>query len=281
MRNFFRGSRRRQSGKVTAWAVTIAFAGIFAASTAGAQLRVDITRGNVKPLPIAIANFMGESDDEARYGREISKVISADLERSGLFSPIDRNAFIAKSTSLTVQPRFADWRLINAQALVVGGAKILEKGDLQVTFRLWDVFGQIQLVGLRLTTTRTNWRQISHRIADAIYKRITGENGYFDSRVVYISESGPPRRRIKRLAIMDQDGANHKFLTDGGALVLTPRFSPTAQEITYLSYVADQPRVYLYNIDTGQREVLGEFPGMTFAPRFSPDGNQVEHGAGG
>jgi TolB protein len=243
---------------------------------AEAQLKVDITRGNIEPLPIAIPYFAnaGAAGGE-NLGREIATVITDDLTRSGLFRAIERNAYLSEDVSLRVQPKFANWRLINAQALVVGGAEIMQKGDLQVTFRLWDVFGQQQLVGLRLTTTPGNWRQIAHRIADAIYKRITGEDGYFDTRVVYVSESGPARRRIKRLAIMDQDGANHRFLTDGRALVLTPRFSPTAQEISYLSYVAGRPRVYLYNIDTGQQEVLGDFPGMTFSPRFSPDGNKV------
>ncbi len=247
---------------------------------ARAELRVDITRGNVEPLPIAVPEFYGESESEARLGRDIAVVVADDLRRSGLFRPIDKNAFLAErggvgAQSLRLQPRFADWRLINAQALVVGGTQVLGQGDIQVVFRLWDVFAQQQMIGLRLTTTPGNWRQIAHRIADAIYRRITGEEGYFDTRVVYIAESGPARRRVKRLAIMDQDGANHRFLTDGRALVLTPRFSPTAQEITYLSYSSGAPRVFLYNIDTNQREVLGDFPGMTFAPRFSPDGNQV------
>ncbi len=260
------------------WTALAALACIAAAMGARAELRVDITRGNVEALPIAIPEFYGASESEARLGRDVAQVVAADLRRSGLFRPIDKDAFLAErgnAQSLRVQPRFADWRLINAQALVVGGTQVLGQGDIQVVFRLWDVFAQQQMIGLRLTTTPGNWRQIAHRIADAIYRRITGEEGYFDTRIVYIAESGPARRRVKRLAIMDQDGANHRFLTDGRALVLTPRFSPTAQEITYLSYSAGAPRVFLYNIDTGQQEVLGDFPGMTFAPRFSPDGNQV------
>ena len=240
-----------------------------------AVLRVDITRGTVEPLPIAIPEFFGKTPQEIETGRNMANLISADLQRSGLFMPIDRRAFIQKVSALRVQPRFGDWRQINAQALVAGSAEAQGDGRLKVEFRLWDVFGEAQLTGLAYFTAPDNWRRVAHIIADEIYKRVTGESGYFDTRVVYISESGPADRRIKRLAIMDQDGANHRFLTDGRALVLTPRFSPTAQEITYLSYTAGKPRVYLYNIDTGQQEIIGNFPGMTFSPRFSPDGNKV------
>ena len=245
------------------------------AAPAEAQLRVDITRGTVEPMPIAIPEFFGKTPQEIDTGRKMANLISADLERSGLFRPIDRRAFIQKVAALRVKPRFGDWRQINAQALVAGSTQAQRDGRLKVEFRLWDVFGEVQMTGLAYFTAPDNWRRVAHIIADEIYKRITGESGYFDTRVVYISEQGPPNRRIKRLAIMDQDGANHRFLTDGRALVLTPRFSPQAQEITYLSYGTGQPRVYIYNIDTGQQEVLGNFPSMTFSPRFSPDGKKV------
>ena len=258
-------------------ALTAAFlaVAVLLPAVALAQLQVDITRGTVEPLPIAIPEFFGKTPQEIETGRNIADLISTDLERSGLFRPIDRRAFIQQVSALQVQPRFGDWRQINAQALVSGSAQAQRDGRLKVEFRLWDVFGGTQMTGLAYFTAPNNWRRVAHIIADEIYKRITGESDYFDTRVVYISESGPADRRIKRLSIMDQDGANHRFLTDGRALVLTPRFSPTAQEITYLSYTAGQPRVYLYNIDTGQQEILGDFPGMTFAPRFSPDGNKV------
>ncbi|HYM04613.1 MAG TPA: Tol-Pal system beta propeller repeat protein TolB, partial [Stellaceae bacterium] len=210
-----------------------------------------------------------------QVARDITQVLSADLERSGLFAPLDPRSFVDKEAATRSPPRYGDWRVINAQALVTGSAEMQADGRLQVEFRLWDVLAEQQLTGFKYTTPQQNWRRIAHIIADAIYKRVTGEDGYFDTRVVYVSESGPMDRRVKRLAIMDQDGANHRFLTDGRALVLTPRFSPTAQEITYLSYARGTPRVYLFNIDTGQQEVLGDFPGMTFAPRFSPDGNKV------
>jgi TolB protein len=239
---------------------------------ARAELHLDITHGQIAPLPIAIPNFAGGANT---YAQDITQVLSADLQRSGLFQPIDSKAFVDPDAATRTPPRYNDWRVINAQALVTGDAALQPDGKLQVEFRLWDVFAEQQLTGLRYTTTPQNWRRIAHIIADAIYKRITGEEGYFDTRIVYIAETGPLNHRIKRLAIMDQDGANVRYLTDGRSLVLTPRFSPTSQEITYLSYANGTPRVYLFNIDTGQQEVLGDFPGMTFAPRFSPDGNKV------
>lgn len=245
------------------------------AAPAWAALTIDITRGNVDPMPIAVPGFIGGDPESQKLGADMAQVITNNLQRSGLFRPLNENSFIEKLTSMQVPPRFADWRVLNAQALVAGQATLRQDGQLQVEFRLWDVFAGEQMIGQRFNTVPNNWRRIAHIISDVIYKRITGEDGYFDSRLVYVAETGPADRRIKRLAIMDQDSANHRFLTDGSYLVLTPRFSPTRQEITYLSYFNDKPRVYLYNIDTGKQEVLGDFPGMTFAPRFSPDGDTV------
>ena len=246
-----------------------------ASSAARAALHITLDQPNLQPVPIAIPAFVGAQPNDQQVGRDVGSVISADLERSGLFQPLDARAFIQQITDVSTQPRFGDWRLINAQALVTGAADTQPDGRLKVEFRLWDVIAGEQLTGFAYTTTPQNWRRIAHIIADKIYNRITGEDGYFDTRIVYISETGPATRRVKRLAIMDQDGANHRYLTDGRALVLTPRFSPTRQEITYLSYAGGTPRVYLFNIDTGQQEVLGDFPGMTYAPRFTPDGNKV------
>ena len=253
----------------------VAVLGILSPGSLRAELKIDITRGVVEPVPLAVTDFFGEGKGEQDFGEKIAGVIAADLERSGLFVPIDKKAFIQTGKSLNVLPRFGDWRLIKAQALVQGHVEMTVDGRLKVEFRLWDVYAEQQMVGLAYFSVPSNWRRVSHIIADAIYERITGEKGYFDTRIVYIAETGPRTRRAKRLAIMDQDGENHRFLTDGTILVLTPRFSPTLQEITYLSYYNDIPRVYIFNIDSGRQERLGDFPNMTFAPRFSPDGKGV------
>ncbi len=245
-----------------------------AISSASAELRIDITRGKVEPMPVAITRFIGKGEDE-RLGADLSGVVSDDLERSGLFSPIDRRAFIQKPEAIKGRPRFGDWRQINAEALVSGAVERLHDGRIKVSFRLWDVFAEVQMTGFVYRASPDKWRRVAHKISDAIYKRLSGEDGYFDTRVVYIAESGPAKKRIKRLAIMDQDGANHRFLTNGQFLTLTPRFSPTAQEITYLAYFHDKPRVYILDVDSRQQEVVGDFPNMTFAPRFSPDGNKI------
>jgi TolB protein len=241
-----------------------------------AVLELDITKGIVEPLPIAVSEFYGATPTAQQRGRDIADVVSADLERSGLFRPIDRRAFIQSPSELVGLPRFADWRQINAEALVSGTVAGGEAGGpLEVEFRLWDVFAGVQMRGLRFATTTDNWRRVGHQIADAVYQRITGEGAYFDSRIVYVSETGPAGNRVKRLAIMDQDGANHRFLTDGSDLVLTPRFHPDGSQVAFMAYRGPVPQVHLLDLSTGRERKLGDFAGMTFAPQFSPDGRLV------
>jgi len=270
------GVSRRALGRLMLGGAAIgALASGLAGGHARAELRIDITQGRVEPLPIAIENFSGTNEETQRIGERVTQIIAANLERSGLFKPIERGAFIQTDVPFEGTPRFGDWRVINAQALVHGRVVGDAGRQFRIEYRLWDVFNELYMTGTALTAPADSMRRAAHIISDQIYKRITGEDGYFDTRIVYIAESGPQNRRRKQLAIMDQDGERHKMLTDGNTLVLTPRFSPTLQEITYLAYYNNKPRVYIFNLDTGQQEVLGDFPGMTFAPRFSPDGNRV------
>ena len=241
-----------------------------AASPALAALRVDVTQGNAQPLPIAIPDFLPSAPSDAQAGANIAQVVRADLERSGLFKPIDPKAFVDHIANINTVPSFANWRVINAQGLVTGQATLQPDGRLRVDFRLWDVYGESQMLGQQFFTQPENWRRIAHLVSDAIYERITGEKGYFDTRIVFISESGPATKRIKRLVVMDEDGANPSFLTNGSYMVLTPRFNPTAQMIAYMSYIGTKPKVYLFDMETGKQEVLGNFPNMTFSPRFRP-----------
>nr|WP_245256465.1 Tol-Pal system beta propeller repeat protein TolB [Bartonella tamiae] len=237
-----------------------------------AQLKVDVTGGNFNAIPIAVTEFLAGDD----VGRNISAVVEADLERSGLFAPIDKTSFLERISNPDVQPRFSDWQQIGAQGVATGRVNIEPDGRLRIEFRLWDVYSGQQLEGRQFYTTPQSWRRVAHIIADAIYQRMTGEQGYFDTRIVFVDETGPATARIKRLAIMDQDGANLTYLTNGSELVLTPRFSPTRQEITYMAYSGNNvPKVYLQQIEMGQRELVGTFPNMTIAPRFSPDGQKV------
>ena len=247
-----------------------------APSVAAAQVEVDVNQGVVQPLPIAVPAFTGGGDARAQtLGGDIARVVSSDLERSGFFRPLDPTSFTERDLDVAVQPKFEAWRALNAQALVNGRVSVGADGRLRVDFRLWDVFNQSQLIGLQLAATPDSWRRVAHKISDQVYKRLTGEDGYFDTRIVFVAESGSKVNRVKRLAIMDQDGANPSYLTDGGYIVMSPRFSASSQQITYMALRKDSARVYLFDIETGRQETLGSFQGMVFAPRFSPDGGKV------
>jgi TolB protein len=237
--------------------------------------RIKIDPESFQPIPIAITNFLPGGPSDADVGNGITGVITNNLKRSGFFAPIDPAAFIEQIQSFDKPPQFANWKSLNAQAVVTGRATRQSDGRLRAEFRLWDVGAGQQLTAAQYVTQPEYWRRIAHIISDQIYERMTGEKGYFDTRVVFVDESGPSERRVKKLALMDQDGANVRYLTRGADLVLTPRFSPSTQEITYMEFGQGDPRVYLYNIETGQREIVGNFPGMSFSPRFSPDGQRI------
>ncbi|MDR1025782.1 MAG: hypothetical protein LBL47_00120, partial [Lactobacillus sp.] len=240
-----------------------------------AELHIDVTGAMRDPMPIAFPEMNSDSSNASQQGSKIRGVVIADLERSGLFRILNSKSYIEDIKSINDRPTFVDWKAINTHALVQASISEIDENNLKVEFRLWDIFAEEQLKGQSFITTKDNWRRVAHVISDAIYERLTGEKGYFDTRIVYISESGPATKRVKRLSIMDQDGENHKYLTSGAYIALTPRFSPNLQKITYMSYYNNTPRVYILDIETGNQELLGHFPGMTFAPRFSPDSRKV------
>jgi TolB protein len=252
-------------------------AGVFLSAMANvspgrAEIAITFEKGTLQPIPIAITDFAGA---DAALNAQISAVIMNNLKRSGLFQPIDKAAFVEKVTNPDAVPNFASWKVIKAQALVTGRVTKDASGKLKTEFRLWDVLSGQQMAGQQYMTDAAVWRRVSHIISDAIYMRLTGEKGFFDTRIVFVDETGPKEKRVKRLAIMDQDGANQSYLTKGDELVVTPRFSPTSQEVAYMAFGEGDPKVYILNLETRQREVVGNFPGMTFSPRFSPDGQKV------
>src|SRR5262245_45187882 len=267
----FRPSRRQIISGIAALGAVAGSRNAFAQ----APKRIPIPEGEFVPQPIAIPNFVAGTPGDNEVGVGVSQVITNNLKRSGLFAPIDQAAFIERITNIDTAPQWQSWRQINATYLVTGRMTRGGDGRLKAEFRLWDVNTQQQLAGQQYQTSPEYWRRIAHIISDQIYERLTSEKGYFDSRVVFVHEHGSKERRIKQLALMDQDGANVRYLTKGSELVLTPRFSPSTQEITYMEFGQGDPRVYLYNVETGQREIVGNFPGMSFSPRFSPDGQRI------
>ena len=245
------------------------------AEAQGGPLKITVAGAEFEPLNIAIAPFEAADPALAANASDIAQVVAADLESSGLFRVIPRQAYVSQGVAFDAMPNFADWRVINADALVTGQLQRAEDGRLRVLFRVFDTAGEEQVEGLQLLAAPGDWRRVAHKVADAVYSRLTGEGPYFDSRVVFVDETGGKGSRTKRLAIMDQDGANLRYLPVNEGLVLTPRFSPSDRSVLYISYDTGEPQVYMLGLETGQRERLGNFPGMTFAPRFSPDGSEV------
>ena len=262
--------------------VQIILTALLAAAPAGAVIRVDINSGVAQPLPIAVPAFATPAaastaaGSTAALGAQVAQVIAADLGSSGLFRPIDPVAYTTNVTMAdTTAPQYASWRTVAAQALITGSVTANTDGGITLACYAYDVFAGQELARQGFVTTAANWRRAAHKCADLVYSRLTGESGYFDSRIVYVSETGPKTKRIKRLAVMDQDGAGHRFLTNGQNLVLTPRFAPNQQTITYMSFQGNRPRVWVYTIGSGKQEAVGDFPNMSFAPRFAPDGSNL------
>ncbi|UAK26608.1 Tol-Pal system beta propeller repeat protein TolB [Sphingomonas nostoxanthinifaciens] len=251
------------------------------AAAAAAPLRVDITGGISQPMPIAIPDMPtpAAADTPAggtdALGRQVAQIVTNDLKNSGLFNPLPAGQLRPVGFPQVQAPDYGAWLPTGAQALVQGFVQANGDGTLTVGCYLYDVFSKTELTRQGFVVKPGEWRRAAHKCSDTVYTRLTGEGPYFDSQVMYVSESGPKKNRTKRLAIMDQDGANHRFITNGQSLVLTPRFAPGRQEIVFMSFENDQPRVYVYEIGSGRKHLVVNQPYTTFAPRFSPDGRTI------
>jgi len=237
--------------------------------------KIDITKGNIEPVPLANLEFSGSDPMAREIGKEMLQVVNDDLAGTRLFRIIDKEAYIEAVNQVQQTPKFSAWRQVNAAALLVTEVHSIGSDKIRVEYQLWDPYTESSLRGHVYQAQSSDWRRVAHKIADDIYKRITGEEGYFDTKIVFISASGPFRHRIKRLAIIDQDGANFKYLSDGRYLTLTPRFSPDNKKLLYLSYVNERPKVHIRDLNSGHDRILGHFKGMTFAPRFAPNGKDL------
>lgn len=246
---------------------------------------ISIERGHIDPIPIAINKFDAYAKADSEFANDIINVISNDLKISGMFRPISPAAFIEEHVGIRHTPLFAAWRQVNASLLVNGEVKHLSGDRLKISFMLWDINLGKHLIGESFEVSSRLLRRVAHKIADKIYEKITGDQGFFDTKIAYVSESGPSLNKTKRIAMMDYDGANHKYLTNGKNLVLTPRFSPATDKIFYISYLQKhKPQVYIRDLKTNKEHVVSNYPAMSFAPRFSPSGNTAimsiaQHGA--
>ena len=265
-------TRRHLAAGLALSALAATFAAALPLASARAELVIDVRRGNFQPMPIAIADFSGDSN----LGPQVTTIVTNNLRRSGYFTPIDKGRFPERAPSFDAAPDFGAWKAAGIQGLVTGRVSPDPSGRLKTEFRLWDIDAGQQIAGQQFFADTNSWRRVGHMISDSVFTKITGVGGFFDTRVVFVDESGSKENRRKRLAIMDQDGANVRYLTQGDNLVVTPRYSPASQDITYMSQASgQQPRVQVINLETGQRQVVGNFPDMTSSPRFSPNGQRI------
>ncbi|NML92652.1 Tol-Pal system beta propeller repeat protein TolB [Novosphingobium olei] len=226
------------------------------------------------PTDTSVATAAEGGNTEA-LGRNLARVVYNDLKNNGLFKPVGPDALPGIGFFQVTAPSFDFWRGRSAEMLVQGFVKAAPDGKLTVGCYLYDVALGSELIRQGYVVQPNEWRRAAHKCADMVYSRLSGENPFFDSKIAYIAETGPKDHRRKQLAIMDSDGANHRFITNGQATALTPRYSPDYSKIVYLSYLNGYPRIYVYDIGSGQQRLVTEGKGPTFAPRWSPDGKFI------
>jgi TolB protein len=229
-----------------------------------------ITKGNAQAIPIAINYFKASNTKESDLANQVIHVIQNDLEHSGIFRSINQSSFIDNSFGYSMKPDFSSWRTINANFLLNGSIERVGSNRIIIKIALWDVYNEKNIFAAEYESDSSGIRRLSHKISDQVFETITGEKGYFDTQIVYVSESGSDKRKTRHIAIMDYDGENHKYVTDGKNIVLTPRLSPNKEKMLYLSYEGRRPRVVLHDLKKNKKVILGTFSGMSFAPRFSP-----------
>lgn len=239
-----------------------------------AELKVDIVAGAVEPISVAVQKFEVGSHASTRDAAMLRDVVDNDLKSTGLFRIVNRNA-LPEFVKMGDMPDFKLWSAVRAQVLVQ--AKLTRQVDdmYRLEFYVWDVQGGEQIEAQSLVASKKSMRRLAHIMADAIYERLTGEVGYFDTQIVFITETGPMGERVKRMAIMDQDGYNMRYLSDDKTFVMSPSFSPNMHTVVFLSYRDEDPMIWTLDLETGEQRRLGQFGGMNFAPQFSPDGRRI------
>ena len=259
-----------------------ALCSLFVSQIKANEESVTIDKGVIEPVYIAICPFFGEESKND----VISMIVKSDLSSTGLFLPIKENAFLQNISSYNVDVAYQNWNAIHARYLVFGDVQYVENNKVKVRFKLYDILLQRKEVEYVLEGNIRSLRKMAHLVSNEIYKRITGSEGYFDTKVAYVSVTRQRNgKKINRLAIMDHDGAAHKFLTDGSNIVLTPRFSPDKDELIFFAYGEKVVRgrrktlvgnLYKYSFDTNTiTAVFKDSPYMNYAPRYSPDGKKL------
>lgn len=235
-----------------------------------ATLQVDVSGGNFDPIPIYFGAFAGSQE----LGVNFMAVIEKDLVNSGLFKSLNSGEY----KLLAKQPNFHKLRSMGAD--YVAGGKIAYNKNEEITLELyvWNAATGHLVIGHRLNGKMHGWRQLAHIAADMIYSNLTGEKPYFTSKILFIDETGPIDNRLKKVAIMDQDGANVAYLTNGEHLTVTPKIAPDRQNVVYTAYIDDSPHTCLQQLKTGARTIVEQSTNGTIAPNFSPDGNGLVMG---
>jgi TolB protein len=248
--------------------------GMFAFSSADAQLRIEITRGVDRPVPMAIVPFSWEGPAGSRAPFDVTTLVTADLAQSGRFDPLDDRDMVSRP-SLPEQVDFDDWQILDVDVLVIGRVQETGPDQYTVIFQLYDVLRGEHLLGYRLTSSGDELRVTSHRISDMIFETLTGIPGVFSTQIAYVSQEGVGADSRYRLIVADADGANPQRVADSPDPLMSPSWSPDGRKLAYVSFEGDQSAIYVQTLRTGTRDRVSARAGINGAPVFSPDGRML------